>query len=398
MPVNENVLVVFPSPAGVNENVKHIYLDNQATAAMSPGVLDAMIPYFSQGYGNPHSSEHAFGWRAGDAVDTARSQIADALGFDAEEVVFTSGATEANNLALLGFDRDERTSFAISAIEHKSVIAPVRERVRNGSTAHVVGVDRDGRTDLDELRTALASGVAMVSVMAANNEIGTVQPLSEIAEMCRASGALLHVDAAQALPFGGFDAQVVAADLVSVSSHKAGGPAGVGALLIARRVRQRLSPILFGGGQEDGLRAGTLPMPLCVGFGAACAVLPDAAEVATWRQRSETLAALLAAAVPGLTRNGAVEASHPGNVSVTVPNGEAGALIARLQPNVAVSTGSACTSGIPEPSHVLRAIGLDAGAADRTIRLSVGRQTTEEEIAEAARLFAEAWQRQRAAA
>lgn len=392
------MLVVFPSPAGVNENVNHIYLDNQATTGLAPGVLDAMIPCFSAIYGNPHSSEHAFGWRASDAVDRARVQIAHALGFDACEVVFTSGATEANNLALLGFDRDESTSFAISAIEHKSVIAPVRERARTGASTHVIGVDGEGRIDLDCLRTALATGVALVSVMAVNNEIGTVQPLGDIAAMCRASGALLHVDAAQALPFGGFDAQDVAADLVSVSSHKAGGPAGVGALIVARRVRQRLSPIIFGGGQEDGLRPGTLPVPLCVGFGAACVALPDAVEVADWRERSEILAALLADAVPGLKRNGAAGASHPGNLSVTLPSGEAGAVIARLQPDVAVSTGSACTSGIPEPSHVLRAIGLDAEAADRTIRLSVGRHTTGDEIAETARRFGEAWRRQRAAA
>jgi cysteine desulfurase len=360
-----------------------IYLDSQATSGLAPGVLDAMMVHFSDTYGNPHSSEHAYGWRASDAVDRARAQVAAATGFDADEVVFTSGATEANNIAILGFDRDAVTSLVTIATEHKSVIAPMRERARRGSSVTTVPVDGRGVVDLDALSDALGAGARLVSVMAVNNEIGTAQPIAAIADLCHAAGALLHVDAAQALAFDAVAALAAHADIVSVSSHKAGGPVGIGALLVARHARPALSPISFGGGQEDGLRPGTLPMPLCVGFGAACAVLPDAAEVDDWRRRSDRLAESLAAVIPGSVRNGGGPGSHPGNVSLTLPEGDADAVIARLQPGVAASTGSACTSGIPEPSHVLRAIGLDAAAAERTIRLSVGRYTTTGEIEQA---------------
>lgn len=382
---------MFTSPAGVNENVNPIYLDNQATTAMSPGVLKAMMSYFSDNYGNPHSSEHAFGWRASDAVDRARSQVAQATSFDPDEVVFTSGATEANNLAILGFQRDATVTLAMSAIEHKSVIAPMRERERLGCRTITLSVDGEGRVNLEQLRAALLDGVDMVSIMAVNNEVGTAQPLQKIGRMCREAGALFHVDAAQALAFRPSEALAPDADIVSVSSHKAGGPAGIGALLIRRHVRSRLSPVLFGGGQEDGLRPGTLPLQLCVGFGAACEYLPSNSEVVAWKARSDALAAMLTAEIPGLLRNGGGEDAHPGNVSVTLPGGEADAVIARLQPHLAVSTGSACTSGIPETSHVLRAIGLSAAAAERTIRFSIGRHTEMQQLVEAARLFGDAF-------
>lgn len=389
--VNRNALVMFTSAAGVNGISHAVYLDHQATAPLAPGVLEAMLPYFSEAYGNPHSSEHAFGWRSGDAVDHARAQISEATGFDTDEVVFTSGATEANNLAILGFDRDGLPGLAFSGVEHKSVIAPMRERARLGCSTTALTVDRVGVVDLEELRASLrGGGIGIVSIMAVNNEIGTAQPLREIAAVCREAGALLHVDAAQALTFRSGDELAPDADLVSVSSHKAGGPAGIGALLVRRHARRRVFPILFGGGQEDGIRPGTLPLPLCVGFAAACTVLPDAAEVAAWRSRSEAFASSLIAEVPGLARNGGGEDGHPGNVSVTLPDGDADAVIARLQPHLAVSTGSACTSGIPEPSHVLRAIGLDTRQAERTIRLSVGRFTDALQLSDAARIFGDA--------
>ena len=368
-----------------------IYLDHQATSTLAPGVLETMLPYFSEVYGNPHSSEHAFGWRSADAVEAARAAVAASIGADPDEVVFTSGATEANNLAILGYERGATPRLIMTAIEHKSVIAPVRERGRLGSETVVLPVDSRGVLDVAALEEALLGGPALLSIMAVNNEIGTAQPLAAVAELCRRTGSHLHVDAAQALSFGGFDAAIVEADFVSLSSHKAGGPIGVGALVVARHSRRLLDPIVMGGGQEDGLRSGTLPTPLCVGFGAACAVIPGNDEVEEWRQRADCLADLLAAEMPGLLRNGGGPGAHPGNVSITLPSGDAHAVIARLQPDLAVSTGSACTSGIPEPSHVLRAIGLDAASAERTIRLSVGRFTTVEQIAAAARAVGRAF-------
>ncbi len=385
--VNKNVLVVFPRLTGVNVRSNAIYLDHQATSELAPGVLEAMIPYFSVTYANPHSNEHAHGWHVSNAVERARAQIAAAVGADPDEVLFTSGATEANNIVILGFDRVCNPCLITSAVEHKSVLAPVRERARQGSRTTILAVDRRGRINFSDLKAALTSNVGLVTVMAVNNEIGSSQPISRIAELCHSFGALLHVDAAQALPFAAINAVASSADFISLSAHKAGGPKGIGALVVARHARNRLSPVLFGGGQEDGLRPGTLPAPLCVGFGAACAALPTTEEVADWRSRADRLSDLLRSAVPGLVRNGGGDDAHPGNVSVTLPSGEAEALIARLQPELAISTGSACTSGIPERSHVLCAIGLDAATADRTIRFSVGRFTPAEEIEKAACLF-----------
>lgn len=371
--------------------VNSIYLDQQASAPLADGVFEAMKPYFTDAYANPHSSEHAAGWRSSEAAESARAAIARAVGADPDELVFTSGATEANNIVLLGVDRlSERPRLITTAIEHKSVLAPIRARAELGAETVIVPVDADGVVRLDAMRAALDGGATLVSVMAVSNEIGTRQPLVEIAMLCRAAGALLHVDAAQALAYGAIDMLEDGADMVSLSSHKAGGPKGIGALVISRDARARLSPIMFGGGQEDGLRPGTLPTPLCVGFGAACSAIPDAAGVAAWRARGDALARKLIDLVPGAVRNGGGPGRHPGNVSITLPQGEASAVIARLQPGLAVSSGSACTSGIAEPSHVLRAIGLGAGAADRTIRLSLGPATTDAEVEQAAQLLARA--------
>lgn len=361
-----------------------IYLDHQATTALAPGVLDEMNHYFSDSYGNPHSSDHAFGWRSSDAIERARFDIASAIDADPDELIFTSGATEANNIAILGFDRDRELRVVTSTIEHKSVIAAARERARYGSTVTYLQVDRHGGVDLDQLVTLLRAGTDVVSIMAVNNEIGTAQPIDVIGALCRDHGAALHVDAAQALPFDARRLWAQSADLISLSSHKIGGPAGIGVLHIKRWIRDRLQPIMFGGGQEDGLRPGTLPTPLCAGFAAACRVLPPPSETEAWRTRTEALAALLAKLIPGSLRNGGGPGSHPGNISLTLPGGDAGALIARLQPLIALATGSACTSGVPEPSHVLRAIGLDAESCERTVRISVGRFTTPDEIRAAA--------------
>lgn len=360
-----------------------IYLDNHASATMHPTAVEATVAAMVRHVANPHSADHAAGWAAAEAIEAARAQVASALGADADEVVFTSGATEADNLALLGAGTTgNRRRVVVSAIEHKAVLGPARELSRRGVELSISPVTRDGVVDLDRLAALVGDDVALVSVMLVNNEIGTVQPIGEVAAMCARVGAILHVDAAQALGWMPIDAYALGADLVSVSAHKMGGPKGVGALLVGREVRQRLSPTMFGGEQEDGLRPGTLATPLCVGFGAACEALPTAEEVAAWRERTARLEESLLKASVRAWINGACADRHPGAISLTMPDVDADRLVARLQPDVAVSRGSACTSGIPEPSHVLRALGLNAAECDSTVRIGTGRFTTDAEIDE----------------
>lgn len=360
---------------------------------MAEGVLAAMMPFLVGSYGNPHSDDHAAGWAASQAVEHARGQIASTVGCQTHEIVFTSGATEANNIAILGAGAawtDGPQRILVSSIEHKAVLAPARALAARGHELVAIPVDRDGTIDLDTLRSELSHGAALVSIGAANNEIGTVQDLAAVAELAREAGALFHSDATQALAWSGFDADAAGTDLASFSAHKMGGPKGVGALYVRQDVRKRIAPITFGGEQEDGLRPGTSPTHSCVGFGAACAMLPDPERVARWRATTRHLEALLCAAFPTLRRNGRPEDGHPGNLSVTLPGVEADVLVARLQPRLAVSRGSACTSGMTEPSHVLRAIGLTLEETDATLRLSTGPGTAMQEVEEAASIIADA--------
>jgi cysteine desulfurase len=371
--------------------MQRIYLDHQASTPVVPAALAEIFHCFSETWANPHSEDHAEGWRASAEIEAARGRIAIAVGADAGEIVFTSGATEANNIALLGVAAaapDAPRRIVTIAIEHKAVLAPARALAERGWELVVVPVGRDGIVDVGALESALAPGAALVSIGAANNEIGTVQPLADIAPICHRAGALFHTDAAQALAWRGVDVVDSGVDLMSLSAHKAGGPKGVGALFVAHAARDRIWPVLHGGGQEGGLRPGTLPTPLCVGFGAACDALPDADGVAAWRAVTGRLLSGLRSIWPDLGVNGAAGAHHhPGNLSVTLPGVEVDALIARLQPRIAVSRGSACTSGFAEPSHVLTAIGLDAQRAEATVRLSTGVATTADEVDEAVRLF-----------
>ena len=359
---------------------------------MHPAALEATVAAMAGHVANPHSAEHAEGWRSADAVDAARAEVAAAIGADPDEVVFVSGATEANNLALLGCTRPggDRRRVVVSAIEHRAVLGPARELARRGMELVIAPVTHDGVVDLDALADLVDDRTLLVSVMLVNNEIGTVQLVASIAAICSRAGALLHVDAAQALAWLPVDAYSLGADLLSVSGHKMGGPKGVGALFVARHVRPLLAPLLFGGEQEDGLRPGTLATPLCVGFGAACRTLPDVVEVAAWRARTGRLEAGLLDLAPGAWVNGARAERHPGSISLTLPGIDAERLVARMQPAVALSRGSACTSGIPEPSHVLAAIGLTASECEATVRLSPGRFTTDVEIGRAIRAFREA--------
>lgn len=362
-----------------------IYLDHQASTPMHPAAIEAAHRAMQTLSANPHAHEHACGWRAADAIEMAREDVAHSINGDADEVIFTAGATEANNLALLGAvaQPGDRTKVVVTAFEHKAVLGPARELTRRGYELAIAPVTRSGLVDFDALAAMIDERTLLVSCMAVNNEIGTVQPIQAVARLSRHAGALLHVDAAQAFAWAAVDVLAFDADLLSVSSHKMGGPQGIGALWVRRDLKDELRPITFGGEQEGGLRPGTLPTALCVGFGAACRHLPDLHEVAGWRLRRDRLEQRLLDALPAAVVNGGDVERHPGAISLTLPYVDADTLIMRLQPEVAISRGSACTSGMPEPSHVLRAIGLDAGACARTVRISVGRHTSDDELEQA---------------
>lgn len=358
----------------MNDSV--IYLDYQATAPPDGRVVEAMAPYWRDGFGNPHAVNHRIGWAAKEAVAAARRDVAALAGADPDEIVFTSGATEANNLALLGAVSDGGHVIA-AASEHPSVLSCLDALEDGGAAATFLPVGPDGQVDPDDLRRALRPETRLVSVMAANNEIGVLQPLAEIGTLCRAAGALFHCDAAQA--FGKVPIDLAAVDLLSVSAHKMHGPMGIGALYVRRGVRLR--PLIRGGGQERGLRAGTLPTPLCVGFGEACRIAAaertaEAERVARLRDR---LLDGLRALAPGLRVNGSLARRLPGNLNVALPGVDAEALLFDL-PGLALSTGSACAAGQSGPSHVLRAIGLPDELAHGSLRFGLGRFTGEAEI------------------
>ena len=362
-----------------------VYLDYQATTPANSRVVEAMQPYWSGVYGNPHSADHAFGWKADAAVEAARAEIAGLIGADSDEIVFTSGATEANNLAILGICRAAplpRRRIVVSAIEHKCVLAAARAATDEGFEVTTVPVGPDGIIDVEAMSDALDDRVALVSVMTVNNEIGTIQPIEEIGERCKSIGITFHTDAAQALSFLEVDVDKFNVDLMSLSAHKVYGPKGIGALYVRRDSRIRPKPIIHGGGQELGLRSGTLPTPLCVGFGEACRIIHmerRSMNLPLSGMRDYFLKSLLEA-VPGTKVNGTMAARHPGNLNVQFPGMEAEIILNWLQPNVAASTGAACTSGQPEPSHVLRAIGLSNSEAESSIRFSLGRFSSIDEI------------------
>ncbi|MBX6324132.1 MAG: aminotransferase class V-fold PLP-dependent enzyme [Rhodospirillaceae bacterium] len=385
---------ISPTAAGTNLPRLPVYLDYQATTPTDPRVVAAMLPWFTERFGNPHSDSHAYGREAAEAVETARARIAALVGAEAREIVFTSGATESNNLALKGvlrFRRDGRRHLVTCVTEHKCVLESARALEAEGFRVTLVPVDRRGLVDLDRLAEAVSEETALVSVMAVNNEIGVIQPLAEIAAIAHARGAWFHTDAAQAVGKIPIDVAAMGIDLMSISAHKLYGPKGIGALYLRRRPRVRLEPLIHGGGQERGVRSGTLPTPLCVGFGEACAIAGAemAAEAARLADLARRLHGALARAVPDLALNGDAERRIPGNLNLTFPGCGAQALMAAA-PEVAVSTGSACTSAAVEPSYVLRALGLDEAAAAASVRIGLGRFTTEAEVDFAAERLAAA--------
>lgn len=378
--------------------ISTIYLDHQATTPVDPRVLPKMTDTLCQKFGNPHSSEHAIGWRAGQAVETAAFQVGSLVGADADEVIFTSGATEANNLALLGLAGHARASgrrrVLLGATEHKSVIGPARVLASHHNLEVVViEVDRNGRIDMDALEASVAGDTLLISIMAVNNEIGTVQDVARIGALARDAGALFHCDAAQAPCAIDVGDLIDNADLISLSGHKIYGPCGIGALIARRDVQPMISPLIHGGVQQNGLRSGTLPLALCVGFGAAAELIggEDAVEERKRvRNIRDLFVRLLIAAGHDIELNGGTgDARHPGNANLLMRGVAAADLLASMQPKLAASSGSACTSGIPEPSHVLRAIGLSAQEADSSVRFSFGRHSTEADAREAATIVSE---------
>jgi cysteine desulfurase len=371
----------------MSERAHGVYMDYQASTPLDPRVFAAMRAYFegAAGLGNPHAADHAYGWDADAAINRARNQIASLIGADSDEVIFTSGATEANNLALLGAARaalPARREIVVSAIEHKCVLAVGRALVDEGFALRVAPVRPDGMIDVDELARLIGRNTAIVSVMAVNNETGVTQPIAQVGKLCRAAGVLLHSDAAQALAVEPIEVDSWNVDLLSLSAHKAYGPKGIGALYVRRERRSQMRPIMFGGGQEDGLRPGTLATPLCVGFGAACQILSDERETEIERTRRlrDRLLDQLRADLPDLEVNGTLISRHPGNLNIRVPGIEAELLLAAARPKLAAATGSACTSGTTEPSHVLIAMGLSGAQAAESVRLSLGRLTRDEDV------------------
>lgn len=367
-----------------NRSIQPVYLDNQATTPTDPRVVEAMLPFFTERFGNPHSTAHAYGWDAEEAVERAREDLAALIGASPREIIFTSGATESNNLAIKGaahFHRAARPKVVTFATEHKCVLESCRQLVREGFQAVFLPVRADGLIDLDQLAETLDGETAVVSVMAVNNEIGVIQPLAEIGALCREQGVYFHTDAAQAVGKIPLDVNAENIDLLSISAHKFHGPKGIGALYVRRRPRVRLEALIDGGGQERGLRSGTLAPPLCVGLGVAARLAAE--EMAAEQQRISGLKARLLEGIrgrlDGVLLNGHAELRVAGNLNLAFEGIDAEALM-KAMPRLALSSGSACTSTSVEPSYVLRALGLSEERARASLRVGIGRFTSEADI------------------
>jgi cysteine desulfurase len=378
-----------------------IYMDNNSTTRVDPRVVDAMLPFFTEQYGNAASRTHVFGQQAEQAVEQARARVAAPIGADPREIVFTSGATESNNLALKGaaaMYRRQGNHLITVATEHKAVLDPCKRLEQDGFAVTVLPVDRNGRVAAEQVADALTDQTILVSVMAANNEIGTLQPIQEIGQLCKERGVLFHTDAAQAAGKVPLDVEAMGIDLLSLSAHKIYGPKGVGALYVRRRnPGVRLVPLFEGGGHERRLRSGTLPVPLVVAFGLACKL--SGAEMSAEAERLTGLRERLRQGIqdrlPEVYLNGHPTQRLPGNLNLSFAYVQGDALLMNLR-EVALSSGSACTSAEPEPSYVLRALGVSDELAHGSLRFGLGRFSTAEEVDYAAAAVVRAVTRLRA--
>ncbi|EFN75649.1 Probable cysteine desulfurase, mitochondrial [Harpegnathos saltator] len=363
---------------------RSLYLDAQATTPLDPRVLDKMMPYLTVYHGNPHSRTHMYGWETEAAVEHARKVVADLIGADKKEVIFTSGATECNNIAVKGvarFYKSRKNHIVTTQTEHKCVLDSCRALEAEGFDVTYIPVKSNGLVDLSELEAAIRPSTSLVSIMTVNNEIGVRQPIEEIGAICRKKKVFFHTDAAQAVGKVTIDVNAMNIDLMSISGHKLYGPKGIGALYVRRRPRVRVEPLQSGGGQERGIRSGTVPAPLAVGLGAACELAQT--EMDSDHRYISTLANHLIQKIiselPQVVRNGDPVAWYPGCVNLSFACVEGESLLMALK-EVALSSGSACTSASLEPSYVLRAIGASEDLAHSSIRFGIGRFTTFEEI------------------
>ncbi|WP_422036305.1 IscS subfamily cysteine desulfurase [Reyranella sp.] len=368
----------------IRRNDQPIYLDYQATTPMDPRVLEAMMPYFTHKFGNSGSRSHAYGWEAEEGTEKARAQVAKLIGADEKEVIFTSGATESNNLAIRGvaeFYKDRKNHIITTVTEHKCVLDTCRHLEQQGFEVTYLPVRQDGLLDLDVLRAAITDKTVLVSVMAVNNEIGVIQPLAEIGKICRERKVFFHTDAAQAAGKIPLDVEALNIDLMSISGHKIYGPKGIGALYVRRKPRVRLVPMIVGGGQERGFRSGTLPTPLCVGLGEAAEICMKEMDVEAKRLKTlqERMLNGLRAKLTDIVVNGDLDQRIPGNLNISFAYVEGESLMMGIK-NLAVSSGSACTSASLEPSYVLRALGVEEEMAHTSLRIGLGRFTTEHEV------------------
>ena len=361
-----------------------IYMDNQATTPTDPRVVEAMLPYFTEVYGNAASRSHSFGWTAEKAVEHARDQVAALIGASGKEIVWTSGATESDNLAIKGaaeFNRDRGNHLITAATEHKAVLDTCKRLEKDGFEVTYLPVEQDGRVSPAAVKAAMTDKTIVVSIMLANNEIGTVNPIEEIGAIVKERGAIFHTDAVQGVGKIPFDVNKARADLVSISAHKMYGPKGIGALYVRRKPRVRITAQIDGGGHERGMRSGTLNVPAIVGFGKAAEICRTdmASEAARLTKLRDRLLAGIQAQVSDTFVNGSLEHRLPGNLNISFAYVEGEAMLMGLK-DVAVSSGSACTSASLEPSYVLRALGVAEEMAHTSIRFGLGRFTTEEEV------------------
>ncbi|MBM97087.1 MAG: aminotransferase [Oceanospirillaceae bacterium] len=378
--------------------MKSLYFDYQASTPVTEDVLLKIQPYFTESFANPHASNHAMGWESAASVEKATQQVADLIGADSDEIIFTSGATESNNLAILGLakraliTKSSRTRILLSAIEHKCILSIGRVlEEQYDYTVEPIPVDRNGHILTADLERLLGEDVLLVSVMAVNNEIGSIQDIELLSKIIRKTGAIFHCDAAQAPIAMTMERFAIHADMIAMSGHKMYGPKGIGALYIRRDLQNEIEPLIYGGDQQNGLRSGTMPTPLCVGMGAAAQYI-GSVEVHKKRTELQARTSKFLEMLLGLPWNvklygNSPSKRHPGNLSIGFQGINAEDLLGVLQPHLAASTGSACASGIPEPSHVLKAIGLSSEEAKSVIRFSLGFETSDQEITEAIKLI-----------